>query len=101
MGNGPGGQWCVVWRSVLRPHPLSGAAGLESCALPKASSRRRCLLTRAWQHRTGLYPSEQARAADTPHISFSVLRQTVVSPGQFLQLVIDVVIEGLLPLGSD
>lgn len=34
-------------------------------------------------------------------LSLIVLLQTVVSPGQFLQLVIDVMIEGLLPLGSD
>lgn len=71
--------------------------------LHKASSRGRCLLTHAGpQSQTVLYPGDRPGTPATALASFFGLYSCKqVSPGQFLQLIIDVMIEGLFLLSSD
>lgn len=100
-------QACVVWRSVLQPSSLLPLHGLGAVGQSAEHFTKPALGGAASQHKPGNIKQAYTRAGRPewqPHHTFLplfALLQTQVSPGQFLQLVIDVVIEGLFLLGSD
>lgn len=100
-------QACVVWRSVLQPPSLLPPKGLGAVGQSAEHFTKPALGGAASQHKPGNIKQAYTRAGRPewqPHHTFLplfALLQTQVSPGQFLQLVIDVVIEGLFLLGSD